>query len=275
MTLVENTLFGQRNKVDIAIKRLREFEPPDGYYLAFSGGKDSVTILRLAQMAGVRFDAHYNITTVDPPELVGFIKQEHPQVERHRPEMSIFRLMLLPANFMPPMRQQRWCCEALKERGGEGRFTLTGIRWAESASRQNRQMVEQCIPLRKRMLHPIIDWTDADVWEFIRQEQIPYCQLYDEGFDRLGCILCPNEANPDRIQMQCDRWPQFVKAYIRTFDKLVRARKARGLRCTWDTGQEMFDWWIDRAKRTKENDDQLKFPLDIAEQIGYNEGDAE
>lgn len=257
MTLHELTLFGTRDKVQIAIDRLRQFEPTDGYYLAFSGGKDSVTILRLAEMAGVKFDAHYNITTVDPPELVQFIKSQHPGVERHRPEMSMFRLVLQRENFMPPMRQARWCCEELKERGGEGRFVLTGIRWAESSNRQTRQMVEQCVPLRKRMLHPIIDWSDADVWAFIRQESVPYCSLYDEGFDRLGCILCPNECNPNRIQAQMDRWPQFVRAYVNTFDKLVLLRRKAGLKCTWADGQEMLDWWIDRVKRKRANPDQM------------------
>jgi len=121
-------------------------------------------------------------------------------------------------------------------------------------------MVEVCVPLRKRMLHPIIDWSDDDVWGFIRQEQVPYCSLYDEGFDRLGCILCPSECNPDRIQMQMDRWPQFVKAYINTFDKLVALRKEAGRKCTWANGQELFDWWVDRQKRRKRPpDEQMRF----------------
>ena len=247
MTLIENTLWGERDKVQIAIERLRQFEPPEGYYLAFSGGKDSITIYRLAEMAGVRFDAHYNVTTVDPPELVKFIKSCYPQVERNRPEMSMFRLMCQRRNFMPPMRQQRWCCEALKEHGGDGRFVVTGIRWAESTRRKTtRRMVEHCVPRKTRMLHPIIDWSDGDVWEFIRQQGLEYCSLYDEGFTRLGCILCPSECNPDQIRMQMERWPQHVKAYVRTFDKLVRLRKAAGLKCTWTNGQELFNWWIKR-----------------------------
>lgn len=63
-----------RDKVEAAIKRLQMFEPEEGYYLAFSGGKDSVCVKALADMAGVKYDAHYNITTVDPPELVAFVK---------------------------------------------------------------------------------------------------------------------------------------------------------------------------------------------------------
>jgi phosphoadenosine phosphosulfate reductase len=248
--LIENTLWGPRNKIDIALARLRQYEPPEGYYLAFSGGKDSITIYRLAEMANVRFDAHYNNTTVDPPELVRFIKQQYPAVERHRPEMSMFRAMLLPCYCMPPMRQRRWCCELLKERGGEGRETMTGIRWEESTRRQRRRLVETCFrDESKTYLHPIIDWTDKDVWAFIRQENLTYCSLYDEGFARLGCVLCPMETNPDNIRRQMDRWPQFVKAYIRTFDKLVQVRRACGLACTWADGREMFDWWIDRTRK--------------------------
>ena len=118
-------------------------------------------------------------------------------------------------------------------------------------------MVESCITLRKRMLHPIIDWSGYDVWAFIHEEQVSYCSLYDEGFTRLGCILCPQEGNPNKIQMQIERWPKFVKAYIRTFDKLVRQRKARGMTCTWSDGQELFDWWIDRRKKKSYPDEQI------------------
>jgi len=258
VTLVENTLFGKRDKVAVAIERLRQFEPDDGYYLAFSGGKDSVTILRLAQMAGVKFDAHYNDTTVDPPELVQFIKEQYPEVERHRPEMSMFKLIVYKQ--WPPMRQQRWCCELLKEGGGAGRVLMTGIRWEESPRRAKRRMVEACYRDKsKTYFHPIIDWTSDDVWQFIRRENVPYCSLYDGGFDRLGCILCPMQGNPANIQMQMDRWPKFVKAYVHTFDRMMEARREKGKTTTlgFQTGQEVFDWWIDRRKRTRHSEAQM------------------
>lgn len=74
-------MIGQLNmsgldKVETAIKRLQTFEPPEGYYLAFSGGKDSVVIKALADMAGVKYDAYYNNTSVDPPELIYFIREK-------------------------------------------------------------------------------------------------------------------------------------------------------------------------------------------------------
>jgi len=68
-----------------AIRLLQEHEPPEGYYGAFSGGKDSCTIKALAKMAGVKVRWHYNHTTIDAPELVRFIKSEHSDVEWNEP----------------------------------------------------------------------------------------------------------------------------------------------------------------------------------------------
>ena len=83
--LVEETLFGRRDKVQIAIDRLRTFEPPEGYYLAFSGGKDSQTVYHLCREAGVKFDAHYSLTTVDPPEVIYFMREHYPNVAVEHP----------------------------------------------------------------------------------------------------------------------------------------------------------------------------------------------
>ena len=76
------------NKVKKSIERLKAFEPPEGYYLAFSGGKDSVVCKALLEMAGCKNDATYRVTSVDPPELVRFIKEQHPDVKREVPRYS-------------------------------------------------------------------------------------------------------------------------------------------------------------------------------------------
>ena len=67
-----------------------------------------------------------------------------------------------------PTRVNRWCCKLLKECNGEGRFMVTGIRWAESARRSKRKMTEVCNKKTGgRYLHPIIDWTTKEVWEYL------------------------------------------------------------------------------------------------------------
>lgn len=135
-----------------AIERLKAFEPPEGYYLAFSGGKDSVVCKALLDAAGVKYDATYRVTSVDPPELVRFIKEKHADVKREVPRdkdgKPITMWNLIPRKLMPPTRTMRYCCEHLKESGGDGRMTVTGVRWAESANRKANQGIVT-IPDRK------------------------------------------------------------------------------------------------------------------------------
>jgi phosphoadenosine phosphosulfate reductase len=252
--LIEETLFWRKDKVKIAIERLKEFEPEEGYYLAFSGGKDSVVIKELAIMAGVKFDAHHSLTTIDPPELMRFIFEHHKDVKIERPEVPFLRL--LPKRGFP-QRQGRWCCAVYKENGGAGRKVVTGLRWAESVRRGNRRMTEVCFKDKmKTFLNVIIDWTEEDVWQFIRQYKVPYCCLYDQGQKRVGCLFCPM-ATTRRLK-DVERYPQFVKLYIKAFEELYANRKAAGAESIkrWNNGEEMFWWWIKEDRTSEENPDQ-------------------
>ena len=131
------------DKVEASIARLKAFEPEDGYYVAFSGGKDSQCVYHLCKMAGVKFDAHYNITSVDPPELVRFIKKNYPDVAfeypRYKDGTVCTMWNLIPRKQMPPTRYGRYCCEKFKESHGQGRVVVTGVRWAESFNRTKNQ----------------------------------------------------------------------------------------------------------------------------------------
>lgn len=127
-------------KMDVSIRRLKTFEPPEGYYLAFSGGKDSQCIYHLAKMAGVKFRAVYRVTSVDPPELIYFIREHYPDVIFDVPHDAngkrISMWSLIAESKIPPTRMARYCCAQLKETAGVGEVTVTGVRWAESARRK-------------------------------------------------------------------------------------------------------------------------------------------
>ena len=203
MALLEETLFGSHDKVAIALQRLRTFEPPEGYYLAFSGGKDSQCVYHLCKEAGVKFDAHYSHTTVDPPEVIYFMRENYPDVIVDRHDTTMWQLIVKKG--MPPTRMVRYCCDELKEGGGCGRIMVTGVRWAESSKRKNnrgllelnnytkkyvklmndndeaRRMFETCTMKSMHTLNPIIDWTQEEVWEYLHSRNIPYCKLYDEA----------------------------------------------------------------------------------------------
>lgn len=100
-----------------AIEYLKSFEPEDEpYYLCYSGGKDSDCIRVLAQLAGVKHEPHHNLTTVDAPETVQYVKSI-PGTIIHKPELTMWRL--IEKKLMPPTRIARYCCSELKERGGK------------------------------------------------------------------------------------------------------------------------------------------------------------
>jgi len=250
MSLIEFTLEGKRDKIQIAIKRLKYFEPKEGYYLAFSGGKDSIVIYEIAKMSGVKFDAHYNVTTVDPPELVRFIRKNYPNVIWERPKKSMF--VLISGETMPPTKIVRYCCRYLKERGGVGRTVITGNRWQESWKRKKRKMVEVCKTRKtKKFLHPIIDWSEQDVWEFIKKYKLKYCSLYDEGFKRIGCIMCPMIPLRDKLKHK-KRYPKFYNAYLLAFKKMIKHREEKGITNSWKTPEDVMKWWIYEKSKQKQ-----------------------
>lgn len=126
-----------------AIEALKMFEPEDEpYYLCYSGGKDSDVIRILAHLAGVKHDITHNLTTVDAPETIQYIKTiPNVIIDKARYADGSPKTMwnLIPRKGMPPTRIVRYCCQELKEQGGKGRLKVTGVRWAESKNRRDNQ----------------------------------------------------------------------------------------------------------------------------------------
>ena len=136
-----------REKILYSVALLRKaenialhYDKECGYYLAFSGGKDSQALYHIAQLAGVKFQAHMNLTSIDPPEVIRFVKKNYPEVELIKPGKSIFQ-HAVEKQILPTMRV-RWCCAEYKETAGAGKVTLIGIRKAESSRRAKRNEVE-------------------------------------------------------------------------------------------------------------------------------------
>lgn len=130
-----------KEKEKAAIQRLQTFAPQNGdsYYLCYSGGKDSDAIRILAALANVPHEIYHNLTTVDAPETVQYIKTiPGVIIDKARYTDGTPKTMwnLIPKKKLPPTRLMRWCCAELKEWGGRGRLRVTGIRWDESCNRR-------------------------------------------------------------------------------------------------------------------------------------------
>lgn len=270
-----------------AIERLKAFEPEDEpYWLCYSGGKDSDCIRILAELAGVRHELHHNLTTVDAPETVAYVKSipgihiDH----RYYPDgKRITMWNLIVKKKMPPTRLVRYCCSELKEHGGKHRMKITGVRWAESRSREesaglvkvigkpktmqrqaeiegiehritkqgglvlnhdnaeSRRFVEHCYRTTSTMLNPIVDWSDADVWQFLRHYGCESNPLYQCGKKRVGCIGCTMQGH-DGMRKDFRNYPRYRDNYIRAFDRMLQENP--DVPYTWKTGKDVYNWWV-------------------------------
>jgi len=233
------------NKIKYSIDLLRKYEATalkmnsEGYYLAFSGGKDSQVIYELCKMPGVKFKAHFSCTTVDPKEVLHFIHDKYPDVIWHRPEKSMFKL--IENNISLPMRNNRFCCRLIKEIGGIKSVVITGVRKAESRSRQShKEILHQCIKGEDRIqIAPILEWRTFEIWEFIKNHIGYYCQLYDLGFRRIGCVACPSAYYKTR-QKELLISPRFRYAYKKAIQKCIDL----GNYNDFDNADDVFNWWI-------------------------------
>ncbi|KKM94752.1 hypothetical protein LCGC14_1195100 [marine sediment metagenome] len=260
LTLAEKTTMG--------VELLRTWEPKalqcdpvHGYWGCDSGGKDSGVIRQLAVLAGVKVRWHYNVTTIDPPEVCRFIRKEHPEtVFEHRPR-HFFEVLSEDRGF--PTRRVRWCCQEFKEGSGVGKVKITGVRHEESDRRRVSWKLFQSWDVSRShgdlehtswMCNPLVYWTSEDVWEFHRRGSIPYCSLYDEGWKRLGCVGCPMSGWKN-IERDFARWPSIARAWRRAFERLwfrkrptVMVRgKFKGRAWPGMPGihrwEDLFEWW--------------------------------
>lgn len=104
-------LSGQ-TKTEEAIEFIQTHCPPEGYFLGYSGGKDSEVLLQLTVLAGVKFQAYYSATGIDPPEVVKYIRRNHPEVIFLRPKKSFYEYIWTKGY---PTKWNRWCCDYLKK----------------------------------------------------------------------------------------------------------------------------------------------------------------
>lgn len=210
-------------KVERAIRLLQSIPQDGDIELSYSGGKDSDVILELAKMAGIPYRAIYKATTIDPPGTIAHAKEMGAEVIH--PKKTFFQLVS-KSGF--PSRFQRFCCSALKEYKICDR-AIQGIRRSESRKRAEKYKEPEVCRVysakeKVKVYLPILEWTDEDVAEFIKERNIKCHPLYysREGqFDvtkRLGCMGCPLASRNKRIQFFKEN-PKWLKAWIRAGQK--------------------------------------------------------
>ena len=168
---------------------------------------------------------------------------------------------------MSPSRWKRFCCVYLKEYTliDSTQALITGVRASESRQRKmNRALIEMGKGKRTkinkicegnaeifkaytkpRIVNPIYGWSEADVWQFLKDRGVQSCSLYNEGWKRLGCIGCPMASKKQRAR-DFARWPQYAKMWIRALDQLDKEKLPPKLKEAWSTGEKAFEWYLNQ-----------------------------
>lgn len=218
-----------QHKVDFAIKLLRSIPASenDPVEISYSGGKDSDVILELAKMSGINHRAIYKCTTIDPPKTIAHAKSMGAEILK--PTKTFFQL--IRENGMPSMFY-RFCCKYLKEYKILDR-AVQGVRRAESVKRAKRyKEPEVCRTYpngeKVKVYLPILEWSDNDVAEFIKERGIKCHPLYyDENGEfrverRLGCIGCPLQSMSKR-RGEFLKYPKMLKLWIKNAQEYLNS----------------------------------------------------
>ena len=185
---------------------------------SFSGGKDSTAVWHIAQKAGVT-DAFFIDTGLEFPETITFVRSQNVRLIQ---KAGDFWQAVEKAG--PPGKDHRWCCKLLKLNPLKVHLaetgpcvTVQGNRWYESWSRASLDAVSQNPnnPLQIN-LSPIRSWRALDVFLYLWLREIPYNPLYERGYERIGCYLCPAMLESELATMHqthpemAARWDDFL-----------------------------------------------------------------
>lgn len=222
-----------------------------------------MVIEHLALHAEVRVLWHYCQSPIDPKEIYQFIREEYPHVQwdNHIKPLGISWWDLVVKKGLP-LRQSRWCCEYIKEAGGEGEVLIVGNRRDEGSIRKKQSCFERHRnpKVDKIFVRPILNWTEGEVWEYIEAHKLPYCKLYRKehgGFKRLGCVLCPFARN---VKKEIHYFPKIARLWRKSCDEIIIRRQASGktFKREFADGQELWDWWISREKGQAKKPGQME-----------------
>ncbi|MBZ9634598.1 phosphoadenosine phosphosulfate reductase family protein [Clostridium sp. FP1] len=183
----------------------------DEMFISFSGGKDSTVIQDLVVKALSKPEIiHiFGDTTLEFPMTMEYMKRfrennrKTPMITAKNKDKNFESMCEIVG---PPSRVMRWCCIIFKTgaitrkidvafKNKKRLLTFYGIRRSESTSR-NRYEREADSPkiTKQKVVSPIIDWYDFDIWLYILTTGIDFNDAYRLGYSRVGCWCCPNNS---------------------------------------------------------------------------------
>lgn len=258
------SLFDEQYEIE-AIERIQKFASLSqkmGFIpvLGFSGGKDSQVCYDLCKRAGIVFRAVFN-HCFESAQTLNFIRTQYPEVEwRREVKQGFFANIRHNHNCLLPTVEFAYCCEDYKHnRQYVDDSSIIGVRRSESAKRSARKVLEtknktflkknsdtiyeyfgtNCVASgapSEIQLKPIVDWSDEDVWNYIKRHNLPINPEY-KTYRRVGCVICP-KANFNSNYKALMKYPKLI-------DAIIRARA--GENCDWVITSDNKDYSNDKV----------------------------
>jgi phosphoadenosine phosphosulfate reductase len=217
----------QNEAVSFVKKTMEQHDLPAT--VSYSGGKDSLATLLLVMKATSDFDVIYIDTGLEFPETTQNVRDV---VEKYGLNLKMANgasFWDAAPSFGPPSVEARWCCKICKlgpitnlieGSYANGCLTFIGQRRYESEVRAKSQRVWQNPWVTNQVsASPIQNWTALHIWLFLMKENAPYNPLYEHGFDRIGCWLCPSASLSDYVYVReshpemWEKWEKFLSSY--------------------------------------------------------------
>ncbi len=107
----------------------------------------------------------------------------------------------------------------------------------------DERIIAPCQMKAKIKIHPIVDWEDRDVCQFLLDAKVEMNPCYSMGFHRVGCVGCPMAGKARWREFR--QWPKFESLYRKAFARMLEARKAKGKDSPWQTSDEVFRGWME------------------------------
>jgi phosphoadenosine phosphosulfate reductase len=97
--------------------------------------------------------------------------------------------------FYDSVELRKECCKIRKvqplKRATQGKKAwITGLRRQQSPTRTDLKIEEWDADFGMHKFNPLLDWTHADIWSYVKQNDVPYSELHDKGYPSVGCAPC-------------------------------------------------------------------------------------
>ena len=254
----------------------------DVFYVAFSGGKDSVVTLDLVQRAlpHNEFKVLFGDTGMEFPDTYRTVEIIHDFCSDNNNEFIVAKSDCSPeytwSKFGPPATVNRWCCSVhktspqvnlLRETLGKPNFTgmaFIGVRGSESLARNEYDFISIGEKHKGQYnCNPILEWNSAELYIYIYMHDLYLNEAYKKGNRRAGCLVCPRAAERNEYMARI--------CYPAEFNKLLNSVYMM-YKDNFNSEKKLNEFMVNGGWKARKNGRDISISLNYKEKTDKDKG---